>query len=197
MKKKFLTVVLGLVAVSLLSGCYQLRSLTWSKDVVGPGDKSTATIGLSPFSDENDGHFFMLVQFLDDSPSGLKVNGVKFDTTKVTADKPKKMSRDIALETAIFDDTNSDCEGVLNSRRGPPPVFSAVFRTAGAVPDNASKPVFAKLKAKLAQDAEGGAIGKIETGVWVDDGDLAPEANSDEDDIFCTGGADTSLFFKN
>ena len=193
MKKPFLATSVALIAVLLLAGCYQIRTLSWSDDVVRPGEATKASIGLTPLSGEDDGYFFINVEFL--AEEGFKVGGVKFDVSKVVYNKPKKMSKDLALQDAIYEDDESNCRGLIPTRRGVN-IYSALFRTNGYVTDEKFKPMLAKLKATMSEQEQEGVIGVIETGMWTDDGDLAPEPDSDQDNMFCSGRTDTSVFLK-
>ena len=60
MKKKLIVCVGTLVAAQVLSGCYFLHELDWSKDLVPKGENTTATIGLQPSGANDDTHFFIV-----------------------------------------------------------------------------------------------------------------------------------------
>ncbi|MDX6585762.1 MAG: hypothetical protein QOI31_235 [Solirubrobacterales bacterium] len=190
MGKKISAVVIALVATQLLSGCYFLRELNWSQDVVPKGKNSTATIGLQPSGADDDTYFFM---GMVGKGSGFTPKAPTFDAENVAGLKEK-----LIADNSIGDLLDENCQTFAPAvRRGPPGL--AVWRTEDVVPsDKETKLVVAKLKAKRDSPNQGGGFaGLILTGEWVDDGDGVPEdPGSTDDAITCTGESTTSLLLK-
>jgi hypothetical protein len=194
MRKKVLAIVVALVAVQLVSGCYQLREFDWSKDQVKPGDATTGRISLTGVDDKVDGRFFIFVSVLSEDLAA-KFPSASWDTNGVFG-KPKKMVKDSGLVTAARD--YGGCDGVFVRRQhGPPPIVELAFVTRKNVRDDAPRFVEAELRSKLANGATSGPIGNVATGEWIDDGDGVPEdPDMTDDEIDCTGSVTTSYGAK-
>lgn len=54
MLKKVSVALAALLAASLVSGCYVLREVNWSKDQVKKGESTNLRVGLIGFSSDND-----------------------------------------------------------------------------------------------------------------------------------------------
>lgn len=202
MKRKLSVAIGALVAAQLLSGCYILREISWNKDKVNDGDKTTATIGLQPTGGSfgrvaargngTEGRFFLFA--INENSEGVDLRRPTFDSGDVTNQK-EKLTRDNALRDLAAD---GGCPiPIAFARQGP---FSGgkVWRTDDDVSSATNKFVDAKLKAKVAQDApDGGFFGLIASGIWVDDGDGVPEdPDSTDDEIDCTGFTTTTFQVK-
>jgi hypothetical protein len=198
-KKRLLVVVGALVAAQVLSGCYFLRELNWSKDKVEPGGSSVARIGLQPSSDVmarggDDGYFFLTV--LGDG-EGIDFNRPVFDTADVTGQR-EKLVRDNALRDFVYENGNCGPFGVFRERVERGGVPAILWRTANPINSAPSRKLLnAKLKATAAQDSTGFG-GIVSTGQWIDNGDGVPQEedsdpNTQDDQIRCTGQTTTSL----
>lgn len=198
MKKKLLVCVGALVAAQLLSGCYVLRELSWDKDKVPAGEKSTATLGLQGTGStvmarggsSDEGRFFLVVT--GESSGDLTFKRPTFDSKDQTGQK-EKLVEDQDLLNLAFD--QGSCASAVPFRQGGPP--GLLWRTEGDA-EETSKIIEAKLKAKAATDAEeGGFGGLILSGYWIDDGDdVVEDPASSDDDIGCVGVMTTTLLVK-
>ena len=191
MGKKVLAIVVALVAAQLLSGCYFLRELTWSKDVVPKGENSKATVGLQPSGAEDDTYFFMGIV---GKGFGFTPKTPTFDAENVAGLKEK-----LTPDSSIADLIEENCSFFAPpiARGGFPGL--AVWRTEDVVPsDKETKLVVAKLKAERdSPNGGGGFAGLIFTGEWVDDGDgEVDDPDSSDDIIECTGESTTSLLLR-
>ncbi len=191
MKKKLIVCVGALIAAQVLSGCYFLRELNWSKDIVPKGENTTATIGLQPSGADDDTHFFIV--FVGKG-AGFTPKAPVFDAANEHGLKEK-----LVPDSAIGDFLDENCQTFAPSgaRRGPPGL--GAWRTEDVVPsDKENKLVDAKLKIKRDSPNGGGGFGGlILTGEWVDDGDGNVEDPDASDDVIsCTGEATTSFLLK-
>ena len=191
MTKKLIVCVGVLVAAQLLSGCYFLRELNWSKDVVPKGENTKATIGLQPSGDEEADYFFM---GLAGKGAGFTLGVPTFDSKDVSGQK-QKLVEDAELNGLI----GENCDLFIPQARRGAVGGSLLWRTEDPV--TAAKEqrlVDATLKAKRQAPGEGGGfVGIFITGFWSDDGDGIPEdPASTDDEIECTGESTTSFLMK-
>jgi hypothetical protein len=201
-KKRLLVVVGALVAAQVLSGCYFLRELNWTKDKLDPGGSSTAKIGLQPSGSVmarggNDGYFFLTVL---GEGNGIDFNRPVFDTSDVTGQR-EKLTRDNALRDFVYESGECGPFGVFRERAERGNVPAILWRTESPISSAPSRKFLnAKLKANASQDASGFG-GIVSTGQWIDDGDGVPEEedndpNTQDDRISCTGQTTTSILVK-
>jgi hypothetical protein len=192
--KKGLAVAVGALATSLLfSGCFMMRTLTYTKDKVDAGEKTTARVTLHGSTggvmtarlrelglrggDQPERPFFLL------RPEGyvkLAKGGVL--DTKGVFDGPVKLNRDSAL-AAIAD---QECGNAFLARGvdGPGPTAVRTAQTFDA--PNGRKIINAKLALKVPAAGEGtaGAAHLLTVGSWYDDGDGVPEDPGGTDDSY-------------
>lgn len=191
MKKKLIVCVGTLVAAQVLSGCYFLRELDWSKDLVPKGENTTATIGLQPSGANDDTHFFIV--FVGEG-EGFTPKAPVFD-----AENERGLKEKLTPDSTIGDFLEESCQTFepSASRRGASGL--GVWRTEDVVPsDKETKFVEAKLKVvRDSPNGGGGFGGLIITGEWIDDGDgNVEDPETTDDDISCTGEATTSFLLK-
>ena len=197
MKRKLLVCVGALVAAQLLSGCYVLRELSWDKDKVPAGEKSTATLGLhgtgstvmARGGSSDEGRFFLVVT--GGGSEDLTLRRPALDS------KEQRSKGEVFRISAIPNllDQGSCAAPPRPFRQGGPP--GLLWRTEDDA-EETSKIIEAKLKAKAATDAEeGGFGGLILSGYWIDDGDdVVEDPASSDDDIGCVGVMTTTLLVK-
>ncbi len=185
MKGKIFAVVVALVATQLLSGCYMLRELDWSKDKVGGGETSKARIGTIGTNSIDSGRIFVMGVF---QTEGFKLKGAKWDTKGALGNTKKLVRDDELLELAA---SNDGCFGGVAFRRGPGSA-ARLYRTKGLA-EESTKFVDASLKAKAPNGNDGDVlVGIVATGIWIDDGDKVPEdPESSDDEISCSGSSTT------
>lgn len=193
MKGRIFAIVLALVATQLLSGCYVLRELDWSKDKIGKGEKSTARIGTVGANLGDPGRVFVLGFF---DTENVSVKSAKFDTKKAIGKTKKLVADDELLSIAGNEDS---CFGAVPVRRGAGGGTTGVklFRSKGVVKET-GKFVDASLTLKAANNNDGGvAIGSVGMGYWIDDGDGVPEdPDASDDEIGCSGTSSTVVLKK-
>jgi hypothetical protein len=184
-------VLVALGSAQLLSGCYMVRGLDWSKDKVDSGEKTKATLELGGLRADfiSPNRFFVVLP----EPTEMRFKGGRFDTSKVFG-QPQKLRRDDDLALVVA--TRSDCSAGLGPfvRQGPPPEPYAVYRTNKIQPET-TKLLEATLTYKATGNNQaGGIFGTFVTGGWVDDGDGVPEdPEGGEDQVECIGGTSTTV----
>lgn len=188
-KKKLLVIVGALIAAQVLSGCYFLREINWSKDLV-PKNKSTkATIGLQSTDATEDSHFFLGMQ---GKGAGFSLKKPVFDS-RDDANLKQKMVEDLSLGELI----GSECD-LFSPTGARGPSTGGIWRTDEEVKSvKAEKMLQVKVKAKRLSNDSGGFAGIVVTGFWRDDGDgVAEDPGSSDDEFGCTGEATTSFLMK-
>jgi hypothetical protein len=182
MKKAVMVGVGALVASMVFSGCFVMRTLTYTDDKVDPGQKTDALITLNG-QVETEGverPFFLL---LPEGPLRM-VKGGRFDTKGAFAG-PVSLKPDADLAEVAFEECGI---AVLRARQGMGPSLpqTAVRTNAPFDADKPRKIIKAKVPLKVGQDAEGqGGIGfGLITGSWFDDGDRVPEDPEASDDAY-------------
>lgn len=191
LSKKLIFAAAVLVAAQVLSGCYSLREFTWSDDRVEPNGGTRATVSLTPVDDGDDGHFFIRITGIADVST--KFLRPVFDSRNQIGQR-QSMVRDSVLASEAGDD---GCQGISSVRGGggSSAFFETAFRTEDPVSDATRKFIQATFNSRVGQDAAGGFLGVVETGIWRDeDSDGVPEA--DNDTITCSGGSSTSYVVK-
>jgi hypothetical protein len=189
MNRKLFAVVGALVAAQLLSGCYFLRELNWSKDIVPRGESTKATIGLHPTGSPETSYFFLGAA---GEGAGFSFKAPVFDANDVTGQKQKLVEDD-----AIGEFIDEQCQTFA------PPISrggsaGSLWRTENEVSSEQEKLIVAKLKAKRNAPNQGGGFGGLViTGEWIDDGDgNVEDPESTDDEILCTGESTTSFVMR-
>jgi hypothetical protein len=174
----------GLLALSL-SGCFAMRTLTYTKDKVDAGKRTNALISVAGSTSGNEHPFFFLA-----SEFGSKVvNGGRLDTGGV-AGGPADLRRNNAL--IPFAQDNCPTEGIA---KGPGAVTSSLVATEDPFTvTHENKFMNAKVPIKAATAAKGGDAVGLWMGSWFDDGDGVPEDSSSSDDDYVCQPPYTSLF---
>jgi hypothetical protein len=178
----------GILAVGLafvLSGCFVMRTLTYTKDTVQAGEKTTAKISVIGTGSDmlaargvGDEHPFF---FLASQAGSVLTNGGTFDT-KGRFDGPVALKKDNVLR----DNATEACESTTPAaaRRGPPPfIYTAVTTEDPFDATNERKFIDAKVPIRAA-DANTVDAMAIFMGTWVDDGDGEPEPQEASDDEY-------------
>jgi hypothetical protein len=182
--KKFAGVVVVAGLAFAFSGCFLMRTLTFTDDTVDAGKKTTAKISVS--GDTTDMKMMMrggLAEhpfFFVVSEGGSKAaNGGSFDTESVfDGPVPLKTNSDLA------DAASDQCESATPIRRGPTFTLSAVTTVDPFDADNSRKFMDTKLPIKASEFGNGDALA-IFMGTWGDDGDGTPELEGDGDSYDC------------
>jgi len=187
--KKFLAIVVALVAAQLLSGCYLLRESNWTKDKVEAGKSTTFEAKLVGTS-ADPSRFFILPRLSGD----VDIRKPVFDT-KEKLGPPKQLVEDAVLGQVAVD-TGEGCDAsIVPPPRQGPATPSRAYKTPNPVQTLENKFVTATFKAKVAASQQSGVPGVVYVGYWDDDGDGIPEGNSD-DAINCTGFTTSAFLVK-
>lgn len=190
-RKGLLPAVFVLLAGFLLSGCFTLRELNWTKDRVPAGGTTKAKISLEPSGpapEDSDRPFLMVATQTDFS--GISLGPAVFDSTEVLG-RRKRMIKDQSLALEIIDE--DVCSEFLPAT--PALEQTRVFRTGPEVSSRKRRLVQATLRMKFGSTVNGGFLGVVLSGRWADDGDQVPEAGlSGDDGLICTGASSTSVF---
>jgi hypothetical protein len=191
MGKKILAVVVALVAAQLLSGCYFLRELNWSKDNVPKGESTKATIGLQSTDEAKFDSYFFLIAVGEGA--GFTFKSPVFDAEDVTGQRQK-----LIADSSIGDFIGDQCQLFAPPISGRGPVEAPIWRTENEVSSDTQKMIVAELKAKRDAPNQGGGFGGLViTGEWIDDGDGNIEDPETTDDVVqCTGESTTSFLLK-
>ncbi len=180
--KKFAGVVVVAGLAFAFSGCFVMRTLTFTDDTVDAGKKTTAKISVSGDTTDMmmrgglaEHPFFFVV-----SEGGSKAaNGGSFDTTSVF-DGPVPLK----TNSELVDTASDECESTTPTRRGPDLTLSAVTTEDPFDADNSRKFMDTKLPIKASEFDKGDALA-IFMGTWGDDGDGTPELEGDGDSYDC------------
>jgi hypothetical protein len=191
--KKGLAVGVGVLAASVLfSGCFFMRSLSYTKDKIAPGERTTARVSLhGDTAKDPETPFFLLF-----AEGGMKLaKGGKFDTTGAFSG-PVRLVRDNALSGAAQDSCGNIVARKLRSRRGLG-LMTAVRTREPFAATNGRKIIQAKLPMRATGDAFNAVGMVLAAGGWIDDGDGVPEDPEGSDDLFqCGPPYTTSLLIK-
>jgi hypothetical protein len=184
--RKGVLVVAGvLVSALLFSGCFAMRTLTFSDDTVQAGKKVTAKISVVGDTTDTvlrgvpgpEHPFFFAI-----SEAGSRLaNGGVFDTGGVF-DGPVDLKPNVALAGFASD----ACEQFLpfsTAKRGVPDPPTAVTTDDPFEATNPRKFMNARVPIRAPQDSNGDALG-IFMGSWTDDGDGVPEDEASTDDSY-------------
>jgi hypothetical protein len=189
-RKGLVVVAGGLVSALVFSGCFGMRSLTYTDDTVQAGKKTTAKIsvvgetdadmmarlGASPGGEEHP--FFY---FLAEGGSTL-ANGGKFDTKGVYSG-PVALEKDPALASAVSEECDTGI--VTVAKQGPPIIGQAVTTEDPFEATNPRKFMDARLPIRATESGNVDAF-IFFMGSWYDDGDGTAEPESGgEDDYDC------------
>ena len=209
LKKALLVAVPAAIASMLFSGCFLMRTLTYTDDKVEPGDKTTAKVSVNgdtgamknvfKFGDAvqakggSDGEIpFFLMEAEDDATK--LTNGGKFDTGGKFAG-PKDLKTNPALAALAAD----DCSFALAAgKQGPPPPSTTAVATEQPFDaNNAQKIIEAKIPIKPNPNVLGGVAFGLTMGTWFDDGDEVPEdPGSTDDEYECQPPYISTVVFK-
>jgi hypothetical protein len=184
---------LGLAAS--MSGCFLMRTLSFTKDAVQVGHRTTVVLSSAPASGK-DTPFYLFDtdsaakagQLSKGLPSPLKLTGGKFDTQGIFPGTPVKLTKDQDLMAVVA--ANSECQqdfmgGVSDQ--------AVAFRTRHPVNADAKhKNVTTHLSVKALQGAHGVEAFVLGDGTWSDDGDGIPE----DSEVFCQNRMFTTVRVK-
>ena len=170
-------VLVGLSCAGLafaMSGCFVMRTLTFTHDTVKKdGGKTTALISVSAQSENDEYPFFYVI-----SEAGAVPKTGRLDT-KGKFSGPVKMKRDDALQTFAAD----DCQSSI-APKGPTVQERLIATKDPFTAHNAVKFMDAKVPIKM-EGNEGDGLA-IFMGSWLDDGDGVPEdPDTTDDDYSC------------
>jgi hypothetical protein len=181
MRKLGLVVVAALVGSIVFSGCFVMRTLTFTKDTVDAGEKTTALISVAGDTADmmrgvGQEHPFF---FLASEGGSSLANGGTFDT-KGVFDGPVPLKKNNALAAAASD----SCQATLPvGKRGTIDAQTAVTTENPFVATNERKFMDAKVPIRASEQGRGDAFG-IFMGTWTDDGDGDPEDEGSTDDAY-------------
>lgn len=199
LKKALLAGIAALIASLLFGGCFLMRTLTYTKDKVDPGQKSTAKISVlgstgvmkdsfkfgdlasSPAKGGSDDEIPFFLMLTEGSDTKL-TNGGKFDT-KGAFSGPK----DLKVNGALLDAAGEDCATTVPfKQQGPTPTEDASVVATKKPFDahNERKLISVKLPIKTDPTASGGVLYGLFMGTWFDDGDQIPEDPDSTDDEY-------------
>lgn len=185
-----------MILSTLLSGCFIMRTLTYTEDKVEPGEKSTAKVtvngetgemmkSVATFDDsvqakgDDDEFPFFFLEANDDATK--LTNGGKFDTGGVFAG-PKALK----VNATLVEVAAEECSLLIaKAKQGPPePARSAVATEQPFDASNSRKIIEAKVPIKSNPNAVGGVGYGLSMGTWFDDGDGNPEDPDTTDDEY-------------
>lgn len=172
-KKLVILAGLGLLAASL-SGCFFMRTLSYTKDKVDAGKKTTALISVLAGTGTSDEYPFFFMA----SEGGSKlVKGGKLDTKSVY-DGPVSLKPNAALIPFAED----NCNGIPKAKGPGTTTESLVATNAPFVAPNENKLMDAKVPIKASKHSPGGDAYALYMATWTDDGDGVPEDPGTTDD---------------
>jgi hypothetical protein len=188
--KKGLLVVVGALGASLLfSGCFVMRTMTFTDDKVQAGKKTTAKISVAGNTEEvekmlggggsSERPFFMMI-----SAEGSKIaKGGKFDT-KGVFDGPVRLVKNAGL-LGIAEEACATATPVsaTSSKRGITETVSAVTTRNPFVATNERKFMDVRLPILATKTFNADGFG-IFMGTWADDGDGVAEDPEVSDDSY-------------
>jgi hypothetical protein len=175
LRKLILAGLLCGLAAFTLSGCFVMRTLTYTKDKVDAGDKTTALISVEGQTEGDEFPFFFLF-----SEGGSKVtNGGTLDTAGI-ADGPAALTRHDELIPAAED----TCPPPPSSKGPGTGAESIVATDSPFTVHNGNKLMDAKLPIKASTHSPGGDALGIYMGTWNDDGDGVVEDPGSSDDSY-------------
>jgi hypothetical protein len=198
-QRKAVCVAVGLMALLVMTSCFQIRGYYFTKRVLRPGENVTLVLDMRPLGTFPPPHkvqdFFILgFREAGDTGKGIaKVGGVRIWDAKGAFNGPKTMVLDNALRNQV---TNSDdcIQTVDFESAGLTDVIWTAFRPPGPVDDKdkATKTALTKIRIKAREDLPVDSVVDVfvVNGFWEDSNE---NGVADDEESACAGLLSTSL----